>query len=92
MLRSTNHHAQTYFDPVTQGPSCYWRVSLKRCVYKLSLTWEPWLKTVLIQVVLRSINSSSSAYAAVTFHSNFFDEYNVFGANVIQAGVLMKVC
>lgn len=43
------------------------------------------------QVVLRSINSSSSAYAAVTFHSNFFEEYNVFGSNVIQAGVLMKV-
>lgn len=43
------------------------------------------------QVVLRSINSSKSAYASVSFHSNFFDEYNVFERNIVQAGVLMKV-
>ena len=43
------------------------------------------------QVVLRSINSSKSAYASVSFQSNFFDEYNVFERNIVQAGVLMKV-
>ncbi|KAA6424868.1 MAG: cell cycle checkpoint control RAD9A-like [Trebouxia sp. A1-2] len=42
------------------------------------------------RVVLRSINSSKSAYASVSFHSNFFDEYNVFERNIVQAGVLMK--
>lgn len=44
-----------------------------------------------MQVVLRSINSSKSAYASVSFQSNFFDEYNVFERNIVQAGVLMKV-
>ncbi|KAL3142661.1 hypothetical protein ABBQ38_002970 [Trebouxia sp. C0009 RCD-2024] len=42
------------------------------------------------KVVLRSINSSKSAYASVSFQSSFFDEYNVFQRNVVQAGVLMK--
>lgn len=45
----------------------------------------------VLQVVLRSINSSKSAYASVSFQSSFFDEYNVFQRNVVQAGVLMKV-
>ncbi|DBA81778.1 hypothetical protein WJX77_008673 [Trebouxia sp. C0004] len=42
------------------------------------------------RVVLRSINSSKSAYASVSFQSNFFDEYNVFERSIVQAGVLMK--
>lgn len=46
---------------------------------------------MLSQVVLRSINSSKSAYASVSFHSNFFEEYNVFEKNIVQASVLMKV-
>ena len=49
------------------------------------------LSTSTVQVVLRSINSSKSAYASVSFQSNFFDEYNVFQRNIVQAGVLMKV-
>lgn len=49
------------------------------------------LSTTVVQVVLRSINSSKSAYASVSFQSNFFDEYNVFQRNIVQAGVLMKV-
>lgn len=44
-----------------------------------------------VQVVLRSINSSKSAYFSVSFQNTFFDEYNVFQRNVVQAGVLMKV-
>lgn len=46
---------------------------------------------VCVQVVLRSINSSKSAYFSVSFQNTFFDEYNVFQRNIVQAGVLMKV-
>ena len=44
-----------------------------------------------LQLILRSINSSRSAYASITFTSTFFDAYNVFGANVVQSGILAKV-
>lgn len=44
-----------------------------------------------LQLILRSINSSRSAYASITYTNAFFDAYNVFGSNVVQAGVLAKV-
>ena len=45
----------------------------------------------LLQLILRSINSSRSAYASISFVNTFFDAYNIFGAAVVQAGVLAKV-
>ena len=45
----------------------------------------------LLQVVLRSINSSLSAYLSVTYNANFFDSYDVLDCTVVQAGLLMKV-
>ena len=44
-----------------------------------------------VQLILRSINSSRSAYASISFINTFFDAYNIFGAAVVQAGVLAKV-
>ena len=43
------------------------------------------------QIVLRTINSSQSAYLSVTFAAAFFDAYDVLDCNVVQAGLLMKV-
>jgi hypothetical protein len=43
------------------------------------------------QLILRSINSSRSAYASVTFTNTFFDSFNVYGTQVVQAGILAKV-
>ncbi|CAL8471520.1 g11062 [Coccomyxa elongata] len=42
------------------------------------------------KLILRSINSSRSAYASITYTNDFFDGYNIFGATVVQAGVLAK--
>ncbi|KAK9829514.1 hypothetical protein WJX72_006295 [[Myrmecia] bisecta] len=42
------------------------------------------------KLILRTINTAKSAYASVTFYSNFFESYDVFDATVIQAGVQMK--
>jgi len=42
------------------------------------------------RMILRSINSSRTAYMSVTFHCGFFDSYSVFDAAVPQAGVLIK--
>ena len=44
-----------------------------------------------VQLILRSINSSRSAYASISFINTFFDAYNIFGTAVVQAGVLAKV-
>ena len=44
-----------------------------------------------MQLPLRSINSSRSAYASISFIDTFFDSHNIFGASVVQAGVLAKV-
>ena len=44
-----------------------------------------------LQLVLRSINSSKSAYASVTYYSRFFESFDVFDRSLLQAGVLMKV-
>lgn len=41
--------------------------------------------------MLRSINSSLSAYLSVTYNAGFFDSYDVLDCNVVQAGLLMKV-
>jgi len=43
------------------------------------------------QLVLRSINSSRSAFASATYHEDFFSAYDMGGATIVQAGVLMKV-
>ena len=45
----------------------------------------------VLQLILRSINSSRSAYASISFINTFFDAYNIFGTAVVQAGVLAKV-
>ncbi|KAK9917986.1 hypothetical protein WJX75_000276 [Coccomyxa subellipsoidea] len=42
------------------------------------------------KLILRSINSSRSAYASITYTNAFFDAYNVFGSTVVQASVLAK--
>ena len=42
------------------------------------------------QVVLRTINSSLSAYLSVTYAAQFFEAYDVLDCNVVQAGLLMK--
>ena len=44
-----------------------------------------------LQLVLRSINSSKSAYASVTYYSRFFESFDVFDRSLLQAGMLMKV-
>lgn len=44
-----------------------------------------------LQVYLRGINSSQSAYIALTFSSEFFDLYEVSGSVIVQGGVLIKV-
>ena len=44
-----------------------------------------------LQLILRSINPAKSAFLAVTFESTFFETHNVFGSNIIQAGILVKV-
>ena len=47
-----------------------------------------------LQLVLRSINTSRSAYAAVTFQQHqqrFFSAYDTFGNQVVQAGIVLKV-
>lgn len=46
---------------------------------------------MVLQLILRSINSSRSAYASISFINTFFDAYNIFGTAVVQAGVLAKV-
>lgn len=43
------------------------------------------------QIVLRTINSSLSAYLSVTYNAAFFDSYDVLDCTVVQAGLLMKV-
>ena len=49
------------------------------------------VKMTSMQLILRSINTSRSAYASVTFYNTFFNGYDVFGTSVVQAGVLVKV-
>lgn len=49
------------------------------------------LMMVLVQIILRTINSSKSAYAAVTYYAAFFHSYDLLGTAVVQAGILMKV-
>lgn len=47
---------------------------------------------LLLQLVLRSINSARSAFLAINFSANFFESYSVFGGTgLVQAGVLLKV-
>lgn len=49
------------------------------------------LTCCLLQVVLRTINSSLSAYLSVTYSASFFDSYDVLDCTVVQAGLLIKV-
>ncbi|KAK9805902.1 hypothetical protein WJX73_003364 [Symbiochloris irregularis] len=53
-------------------------------------TDELTLEAVVDKFILRSINSSKSAYASFSFEGNFFDAYQLLDTNVIQAGVTMK--
>ncbi|KAL4452547.1 hypothetical protein ABPG75_008209 [Micractinium tetrahymenae] len=48
------------------------------------------LEALPARVVLRTINSSLSAYLSVTYNAAFFDSYDVLDCNVVQAGLLMK--
>ena len=41
--------------------------------------------------MLRTINSSLSAYLSVAFNASFFDSFEVVDCDVVQAGLLMKV-
>lgn len=43
------------------------------------------------QLVLRSINSSRSAFVSVTYYEDFFDAYDMGASAIVQAGILMKV-
>lgn len=43
------------------------------------------------QLILRCINATQSAYLSLTFHARYFETYDVFNQDVVQAGVLMKV-
>lgn len=45
----------------------------------------------LTQFVLRTINTSRSAYMSLTFGMRFFDTYDVYNCEVVQAGLLLKV-
>ncbi|PRW61626.1 Cell cycle checkpoint control RAD9A [Chlorella sorokiniana] len=48
------------------------------------------LEALPARIVLRTINSSLSAYLSVTYNAGFFDAYDVLDCNVVQAGLLMK--
>lgn len=43
-----------------------------------------------LQLILRSLNSARSAFAAFTFHCDFFDSYSVKGSSAVKGSVLMK--
>eukprot|EP00884_Botryococcus_braunii_P012178 jgi/Botrbrau1/20961/Bobra.0135s0079.1 len=59
-----------------------------QCLAKLGS--ELLLEALPGQIILRTINSSKSAYAAVTYYAAFFNNYDLFGTSVVQAGILMK--
>ena len=40
---------------------------------------------------MRTINSAKTALMAVTYTSNFFDDYGVEGPDVLRPGTLLKV-
>ncbi|EFN51476.1 hypothetical protein CHLNCDRAFT_140230 [Chlorella variabilis] len=48
------------------------------------------LEALPTRVVLRTINSSLSAYLSVTYSASFFDSYDVLDCTVVQAGLLIK--
>ncbi|KAI3432588.1 hypothetical protein D9Q98_004136 [Chlorella vulgaris] len=48
------------------------------------------LEALPARIVLRTINSSLSAYLSVTYNADFFDSYDVLDCTVVQAGLLMK--
>ncbi len=66
-----------------------------QCARTLFFPQVPTLKppsTPQTQLILRAINSSKSAFMAVTLNARFFESYAVLNAGVVQAGVLLKVC
>ncbi|GAB4818714.1 hypothetical protein N2152v2_005760 [Parachlorella kessleri] len=67
--------------------------SAEQVLFKQSTTVSPAVPVATShqsKLVLRSINSTRSAYMSVTFDARFFDEYHVFNCTVVQAGILMK--
>eukprot|EP00891_Asterochloris_glomerata_P002327 jgi/Astpho2/2327/Aster-x0527 len=58
------------------------------CLHKTGA--ELTLEATPEKLVLRSINSSKSAYASVTYYSRFFESFDVFDRSLLQAGMLMK--
>lgn len=49
------------------------------------------LTSFCLQLTLRCINVSSSAFLAVSFSSVFFDDYQLVETTVLHSAVLMKV-
>ena len=43
------------------------------------------------QLVLRSINTSRSAFVSVTYQEDFFDAYDMSGATIVQGSLPLKV-
>jgi Rad9 len=46
---------------------------------------------VHVQLVLRSINTSRSAFVSVTYQEDFFDAYDMGGATIVQGSLPLKV-
>ena len=44
-----------------------------------------------LQLIVRSLNSSLSAFASITYHSNFFDSHAIFNSRDVKGSVLVKV-
>ncbi|KAK9828366.1 hypothetical protein WJX74_011041 [Apatococcus lobatus] len=59
-----------------------------QCLAKLGS--ELLLEATPHKIILRSINTARSAYAAITFFHNFFDAYEIFEKELLQTGVLLK--
>ena len=45
-----------------------------------------------LQLSLRSINSAHTAFMSVSYAATFFDSYDVYNCDVVQAGLFLKVC
>lgn len=46
----------------------------------------------MLQLILRTLNTSRSAFVAINFHSSFFDSHAVYDSRDVKGSVLIKVC
>lgn len=44
-----------------------------------------------MQLILRSLNTSKSAFASITFNSGFFDSHAIFNSRDVKSSILIKV-